>query len=137
MQLESIIVEAKDLTATTVTLVFKTTARLSTTAESAVAWGLKATVQGHGTRYVPVGNNPNLPPFPTPVVSIDTRVVGNPQTPTGLSQGNAWKPNFEATYQHNDISVPNDKFYNISAKMIPMIEFTESQSRQTTLMMDL
>ena len=137
MQLESIIVEAKDLTTTTVRLVFKTTARLSDTSESAVSWGLKAIVQGHGSQYIPIENEPDLPPLPMPVVNTDTRVVGKSQTPTGLQQGDEWKPNFEATYQRTDISVPNDVFYTISAKMVPITEINESQYRQTTLMMDL
>jgi hypothetical protein len=138
MQLDAITVEAKNLTEATVTLVFKVNASLSATDENEVAWGLIATVQGHGVRWISVdveGGGSGLMPFPA--FTEDTRFVGSPQTPKNLTQGSNWNPTFEATYQRVDISVPANDVYFIYAKLVPIFEINESETRRTYLRMDL
>jgi hypothetical protein len=131
MQLNSFTVEAKDLTASAVTLVFRVNAKLQATDESNVRWGLYVTVSGLGVQRFPDV------PVPLPVGKTDTRFVGGNQTPKGLTQGDDWTPTFEGSYQRNDISVPERDIYIIGAKLVPIFDINESETRTTTLGIDI
>jgi hypothetical protein len=115
MQINSLSVSLKHQDSASFTFSYTINARLNATDEAAVKWGLYVMIMVFGFEngvFFNRGHN---------------GYAGNPVTPTGKQQGEAWSITFEQVYQKSGLAMSGRETSILtSARLIPVTAINES-----------